>query len=472
MRRSYVLKFFVLMSILVIVLFFVAGDLGQAQGQSKGKPDKPPDKKPPKLKCNNDGICQTEEYDCSKMPEEQPCEDCLCKSYNPLTIEQDTKQIAKGSRFVCSTSRVYQYKCIGGSYNGNNIIGDYEDTWASHPFEGQLIKATSIGDIDHDGEKEIVGVAYSSNTKGKGYNKFTTYEHKIYMFKDGSDGSPESESDLFGPLDNQVWDSIIADVDTDGLTNELVVANWYSIIIYKWEDGVGFKQVWASPDYGYRIYNVEVGDADNDGDNEIVLAMWDVGCVYVLEYLGEDSFGNKIWSDPICTEMVPEEYWNPNISPGLRVDTVRVVDADNKGMNEIVAGGNNNRFMVWRNNLETGLYDLVFVSPDLGGCTPGIDVGDINGDLKNEVILSPSDNATIYVFEYVDEYDEYMMVNSISFDSHLIGLEVGDIDNDGRDEIATHSGGLRIFDFIGDILDFGYLQETYFASGGGYFEID
>jgi hypothetical protein len=51
------------------------------------------------------------------------------------------------------------------------------------------------------------------------------------------------------------------------------------------------------------------------------------------------------------------------------------------------------------------------------------------------------------------------------------GLVVSDIDYDGRDEIAAALHGLRIFDFIGNDLNSGYLEETYYNTYGGTLEI-
>jgi hypothetical protein len=125
---------------------------------------------------------------------------------------------------------------------------------------------------------------------------------------------------------------------------------------------------------------VDVGDADNDGLNEIVLAAFDTNSAVILESLGSD-----IWGDEKMSEPTPEN---------VAIDYAKVRNADNIPGNEIVAGGNNNRLMIWKyNNMtEEGEYDLVFITEeDLGGFTQGVNAGDIDDDGLNEVIILDSD---------------------------------------------------------------------------------
>jgi hypothetical protein len=110
MRKFRVLKLFVLVSFLAAALVFVGMNFVQAQSQAKGKPEKPPDKggKPPKVDCDNDGVCESGEYDSKSDPENQPCADCLPKIYPPLDIDQTGVQIAcAGSSFLYSSGKVY-----------------------------------------------------------------------------------------------------------------------------------------------------------------------------------------------------------------------------------------------------------------------------------------------------------------------------------------------------------------------------
>jgi hypothetical protein len=476
MAKSHIFKIFVFLSVFVFAIFFAANELGQAQSQTKGKPDKPPGKPKPEPKsCNNNGVCESDEYDSNFEPGNQPCPDCLPKIYPPLVLDQSAKQIACVGRYNLpySDGRVYQYKCLGGDFIDDNKIGVYEDTWASHKLDESYFRGTSLGDADNDGEKEIVTVINYHYEGGKGKNKWNYYDSKIVMFKDGSDGNPDYSSEFLGKSSVPRLDAIIADVDNDGLTNELIMGKVYNIIIYEWIDGVGFAEVWTGPSYGNRIEYIEVGDSDNDGENEIILAMFDVGSVFILEYLGEDASGNKTWSDPIYSE--PITICEP--SQTCKIDMVRVRDVDYDGKNEIIAGGNNNRLMVWEYDSVADEYSLVFVSDNLGGYTQGVDAGDINGDGSVEIVIATFQSQTIYIFRYSYQDRTYYIVNSMMDAGGVYDLSVGDVDGDGIDEIVMYDGysdteGIKIFDFIGADLLAGYLQQTYYSPYGARLEID
>jgi hypothetical protein len=442
----------------LIAFFCLSFSLDQGQFKTNAKP---PDKGKP-TDCNNNGICE--------KGESSDCPDCIPEVYPPLVIDHVNKQIVTYSLDnITSEPRIYQYKCTGGYYVDDfNKIGDYTDTWGSDTLERYPQKSISMGDVDNDGNKEIIWVRYYYYVEGKGKNEKSWFDHKIFLYEDGSEGAPAYVSDFLGTSNECVRDSIIANVDNDAEnTNELVVTFDDRIVIYKWIDS-GFQEVWAGPEYGYWIYNVEVGDADNDTKNEIVLAMFEVDSVFILEHMGDNT-----WSDPIYTEQVT--ICEPI---GIcRIDMVRVRDVDHDGFNEIIAGGNNNRLMVWKYNIDTGIYDLVFVSEDLGGFTQGIDAGDINGDELNEIVIGASQSETFYVFDYYDDnpgddiYGTYLLVNSYFHEDGCGDVALGDIDQDGIDEIVLSGGGLKIFDFVGIDLGSGYFNPTY-NSKGIYIEIN
>jgi len=468
MKKFRTIKLFILVGILILALFFVVGDLGQAQSQSKGKPDKPPGKPEPEpTPCNNNGICEWEEYDVSnKNPDSQPCPDCLPKIYAPLLIDQDYLQIASigrsGSGYPYSHGRVFQFKCTGQDYIDEDIIGIYEDAWASEKISNYGRRVVSIGDADNDGDKEIIAVG-TFRVKGRDYQK-------IFIYETGSDGLPNWTSPYFGT--GLIHDCIISDADNDG-ENEVTLIRGTHVEIFRinYNSGDGsydFSHIWIGPEYESTIYGLDVGDADNDGYNEIVLAMFEVGAPIIWKKVGET------WSSKTA-ELIPPEFWHPN--GWLGIDVVKVRDADNvmnefgERENEIIAGGNNNRLMIWKYNEVSGNYETVFISEDLFGFTQGVDAGDIDGDGSNEIAIAASyDDDTLYVFKYID--GNYIIVNSILRNGPDISLSVGDLDGDGKAEIVSATKGITIYDLIGSDVFSGYLVKTYNCVFGSYFEID
>jgi len=379
--------------------------MGTNFDQAQVKPEKKP------FKCNYNGIC--EKWESSDCPDCQPP-----PPSPPLELDHSGFQIVAGS----SDKKVYHIKYM---------YGEYTNTWFSNKNDHRT-PATSIGDVDNDGYKEITTVINYRKSIGPPQQR-VSYQ-KIFVYEDGSTGEPNYTSHNLGWSTNGVRDSLIADADNDG-QNELILVEDKHIEIYEW-NGSGFPELWNSPEYDYFIWSVDVGDADNDAANEVVLAMFHIGSAIVYEYLGENTWGN-----PVTTESIGS----------CNIDQAKVRDSDNDGYNEIVGGGTSNKLNVWE--YIDGVYVNVFLSEDLGGFTQGVDAGDIDGDTYNEVIVGSSE--AIYVFEYDFVKDTYPIIDSISV-SGVGRLEVGDLDNDGKDEIASSGKGITVFDFIDCLLKYTY----------------
>lgn len=395
MKKIQYLRLIVFLGIIVIALVFIGMNVVTAQEKGRGKP---PDK-------------------------EKKSDPCDVKETLPLMLEN--------VQVVICSNYIYQLK---------HTTTGYENTWASSKLNSDT-RAISIGDADNDGDKEIVAMALKRQPRVK--------SPVILMYENGSLGEP----DYLGPEigDTTTMDSIIADADGDGL-NELVLARLHHVEVYRWISQ-GYVKVWSSRTYDSFVYSVDVGDADNDGINEIVLSVFQVGGPTILEYIGNDTWGNEQTGESV------------GIS-GL--DYTKVRDADNDGLNELVAGGNNSTLMIWEYNPDIGTYDNVFMSYDLGGFTQGVDAGDIDGDGLNEIVAGTTgDNPMIYIFKYYS--GTWIEVDSISLSEYsCTQLSVGDLDGDGMDEIAVgrDNYGIRIIEYVNQELAI-----TFFFPCGAFLEI-
>jgi len=441
----------------------------QAQGKSnKVKP----------ASCNNNGICETEEYNSNYSPEDQPCADCKPKNYAALEILEMDQIVCQGQGLLLD-NRIVQYKCLGGGSIDNDYIGIYQDTWASDELPNtSLMVYGCIGDVDNDGVKEIVYPAADSRTEGKAKNKTTFYNPYLCIFETGSMGGASWTTPSLGEATTLIHDMEIGDVDNDGtpLTpdNELVLVRGNHLEIYDLAYG-GFEliSIWYPSVVEMNIiYSIDIGDADNDGENEIVLAMFRTGAPVILEYIPETGLWNETLAETI-------DFVNPDLGV-LYIDYAKVRDADSIQMAEgqrdyeIVCGGNNNRLMIWKYNKETGIYESVFVSEDLGGFTEGVDVGDFNGDSACEIVVGAREMGLIYLFSFNPASNTYEQVHVTDAGTiNLSDITAGDPDFDGEDEICVgqHMLGFKIYDFLGEDISSGRFHEAYSSPYGHYLEI-
>ncbi len=368
---------------------------------------------------------------------------------------------------------LYQYKFGGASpaswHSGN--LGGYST-------------CVGGGDIDNCGTLELYAVTtvfdHSERIDRKTSRSY--FRRDLHIFESGAPsgalvtvinlGEFAGDGPELQPVDvttSFVRDSRVVDVDHDGW-QELVVIHGSHLDIYQFRSGTLFYEAHSTAfsSSTLALYGLDVGDSDNDGLNEIVVTQIGANAPYVIKFDGT-SFAKQSVSP--CTTYRKG-------SSSLSVDEVKVRDCDNlpditrdgipglKG-NEIVAGGNNNRLMIWKYNPGAQNYDLQFVSSDLGYFTQGVDAGDIDGSRSNEIVIaSCAINRTppcLWVFAY--DGATYKVTSRTSFPSgQVMGLEMGDLDGDGFDEVIEDDADVaNLFDFD---LGAGQLKLTWSGTGG------
>jgi len=401
MNKTQKFKLISLVCLISFALIFNGLHTLQAQEKSKGKP---PDKgKPPEVTCNNNGICEAGELD--------DCADCQ----NSAALNTEGIQIVT----VGDERRLYQIKYQDGTY---------QNTWVSHLADVDL-KGVCIGDLENDGVKEIIA---ASKSKKRGKDQW-----QLHMYKNGSWGEPFYTSPFLGISTMFKISLQIADADNDmGNGNELIAGMGKHIEIYRWT-GNEFTMVWASREFIGGIYYIDVGDADNDGQNEILVTPISTPTPIILKYLGNDTWGDEQSIDPVDINCL--DVTRPR-------DSDNIMDEFGNYDNEIIAGGCNSKLMVWKYNKDISHYESVFISDTLDHFTQGIDAGNIDNDEKNEVIVGTAgDEGLIYVFKYTN--GEYFLVGSW-FAGGCDSLLVGNLDNDPEDEVVVgRSTGIKIFDY-------------------------
>jgi len=271
----------------------------------------------------------------------------------------------------------------------------------------------SIADIDNDGENEI-GVAW-----GRHFSAFKW------------DGSNYRKMGMYVVADSRGWettlDCVVGDADNDG-KNEVVVTGGYNdpsipeVLVLSWDGSKFVKESeWNAPGEE-SIYFPWIADVDNDGKNEIIC---NTNETVVLNWNGmSDS-----WEPTVVST-----YGEKEIYPFGCVSK----DSDGDGIPEIHVTfyAPELKIFEWNGTAYEEKWSHYWDGEE--GTIEAIDVGDVDLDGIPEVCVGTNYvhilqwNGTTYVEEHVIK-DTYGL---------LAVTCVGDFDNDGMDEINAGAVGV------------------------------
>ncbi|MFE3845624.1 FG-GAP repeat domain-containing protein [Thermoplasmatota archaeon] len=172
------------------------------------------------------------------------------------------------------------------------------------PDENGYVYMAGIGDVDDDGENEIV----------------CAYENKIMVLNwdDQTNKFISTKIKRPNPIINTPFGIVCKDCDNDGKVEILLSYYDPRITIFKWDGTdypIQFDITW--PEGEPVIEGIDVGDTDNDGFNEVVVG---AGETHILQWNG---------STYIEEAVLPTFGW---------MAVVCIGDCDNDGKNEINAG--------------------------------------------------------------------------------------------------------------------------------------
>lgn len=182
---------------------------------------------------------------------------------------------------------------------------------------------------------------------------------------------------------------------------------------------------------------VDIGDADNDGDNEIVIGKEKE--IVILSYESGEWKEDRIYDIG--------DLW-PVITIS-KISTLTIEDADNDGNNEIILGTSATGGMVGLTNYVITLsknQEGMWVKEEIGTVAQNIaalEVGDANNDNKNEVIVIES-GLREFVISYKkvgkkwirEDIDSSFIDWPLVWDDQIKDVCMGDVDADGENEVV------------------------------------
>ena len=265
----------------------------------------------------------------------------------------------------------------------------------------------SIADIDNDGKNEI-GVAWGRHFSAFKWNGKRYEKIGMYVISD----SKTWETTL---------DCIVGDVDDDGM-NEVVVTGGYSsgkaeVIVLSWDGNKFVKESEWNPSGNWAVYFPWIEDVDNDGKNEIICNTMQT---VVLNWNGnrwiEDVVATHNTSYPFgCVSKDSDGDGKPEIHVTFYSPTLKIYEYENGVYKEKAS-------FYWEGE---------------EGTIEAIDVGDVDDDGIAEICVGTN---YIHILQWNGiKYEEEYVIR----DTHgLLAVTcIGDMDNDGKNEIHAGSVG-------------------------------
>ena len=296
---------------------------------------------------------------------------------------------------------------INTNYNSNNVTVRYGNGLGAFLTQGQystdsLPYSVTVGDVNNDGLLDIL---------------ISTYNYTVSVLINNGSGFNSPVNYATGTLPSKI---ITGDVNSDGYL-DVITANTptppFGTISVLLNNGNGtFQTAVNYPTLDYA-YSVAVGDVNNDGKLDLLNTNYATNNVSVRLGVGGGSFQTAI---NYPTAPFPNSITIGDVNGDGNLD---LVTANSSSLASVLLGNGNGSFLAPSNYA-------------IGAGPNKVKLADVNGDRKLDLLTSNYNSGTVSVL-FGDVSGTFLPAANTNTGSNPGELALGDLNNDGKLDLIT-----------------------------------